>query len=92
MLHEQFEQQQYVANSIADEGLEQIPAKCCKFNGKESFPLQSVAKTGEVAASGSKMLQIERRTGRKQIQQTRRRMAQERRGADSSLVSIETPY
>ena len=51
----------------------QLPApKCHKFQQhvansmeNEKFQLQPVAKTVEMAASSSKMLQIERKTGRK---------------------------
>jgi len=52
---------------------QQLPAPKCylfhqnaaKSTKNERFQLQNVAKTVEMAASSSKMLQIERKTGRK---------------------------
>ena len=51
----------------------QLPApKCCKFHQNvaksienESFQLQDIARTVEMAASSSKMLQLARKSGRK---------------------------
>ena len=43
----------------------QIPPKCCKFYGKWEVPTPKCCKTVEMAASSSKILQIARKTGRK---------------------------